>query len=125
MHDLGVAHSDLSLENMLVAAKNVGKIIDFGLCIDMPRNPDGKFAPIGPRGPVGKLFYMAPEVYIGTKPYWGHLADVWSCGVMLFIMLTGGMRLCTWVASNGADVCVPRQSRFSSTPPALLTSALL
>lgn len=64
MHSRGVAHRDLSLENMLVAGSNVGKIIDFGLCVDMPRTALGRFAPVPP-GAVGKLFYMAPEVRAG------------------------------------------------------------
>ena len=138
MHSRGVAHRDLSLENMLVAGDHVGKIIDFGLCVDMPRTALGRFAPVPP-GAVGKLFYMAPEVgalrrerrwppvtsaadgcdamcramrqVYGGRPYWPHLADSWSCGVMLFIMLTGGAWLHTWLHTwlcvcAGVCVCV-------------------
>jgi len=41
--------------------------------------------------PVGKMFYMAPEIYASQAPYRPFCADIWSCGVMLFIMVTGGM----------------------------------
>ena len=40
------------------------------------------------RDPVGTPAYMAPELH-ANEPYMGWAADVWSLGVLLFIMLTG------------------------------------
>ncbi|KAF0682527.1 Aste57867_25325 [Aphanomyces stellatus] len=76
---LGYAHCDLSLENVLVSATNVAKLSDFGLAAD---------ASVKKTAPVGKYFYMAPEMYDGHK-YDPCQADVWSLGILLFIMLTG------------------------------------
>uniref|UniRef100_H3H0P8 Protein kinase domain-containing protein n=1 Tax=Phytophthora ramorum TaxID=164328 RepID=H3H0P8_PHYRM len=76
---LGVAHRDLSLENVLMS-RGVCKITDFGLSVDARSICDG--------GRVGKEFYMAPEVVAGDR-YDPTLADVWSLGIMWFIMLTG------------------------------------
>ncbi|EEY64824.1 protein kinase [Phytophthora infestans T30-4] len=76
---LGVAHRDLSLENVLLS-RGVCKITDFGLSTDARRICDG--------GQVGKNFYMAPEVVAGER-YNPALADVWSLGIMWFIIMTG------------------------------------
>ncbi|OWZ17484.1 Protein kinase [Phytophthora megakarya] len=76
---IGVAHRDLSLENVLLR-QGVCKITDFGLSTDSRAMCAG--------GRVGKEFYMAPEIVAGEE-YDPTLADVWSLGIMWFMMLTG------------------------------------
>ncbi|CAI5728831.1 hypothetical protein KXD40_008477 [Peronospora effusa] len=78
LHAIGVAHRDLSLENVLLKDGCV-KICDFGLSADA-----GHFS----ADKVGKFYYMAPEV-TQRAVYDPKSADVWSLGVVLFIMLTG------------------------------------
>ncbi|OQR98862.1 protein kinase [Achlya hypogyna] len=79
IHSRGYAHMDLSLENVLVDAAGAMKVIDFGLAVPIDTVQ---------RNAVGKYFYMAPEMFTGQS-YAPAKADVWSLGIMLFIMLTG------------------------------------
>lgn len=79
VHRSGYAHRDLSLENVLVTKDDVCQVCDFGLAA-LACKPT--------KETVGKMFYMAPEVYAGVR-YDPKKADVWSLGVMLFIMLIG------------------------------------
>ncbi|KAF0700145.1 Aste57867_9333 [Aphanomyces stellatus] len=79
MHIRGIAHRDMSLENVLLDEFNNAKICDFGLAAAVPSlRKEG----------VGKAFYMAPEV-VAQHSYDPIKADVWSLGIMLFIMLSG------------------------------------
>ena len=83
IHGHGIAHRDISLENLLLS--NDGKVVitDFGLCCDCV---DGEMQ----KGSVGKDFYVAPEVvFAGGSVYDAKKADVWSLGIVLFIMMTG------------------------------------
>jgi calcium-dependent protein kinase len=78
LHHHGVAHRDLSLENVLLE-KQVCKIADFGLST----NANERCSDF-----VGKEYYAAPEV-VARESYDPMQADVWSLGIMLFMMLTG------------------------------------
>uniref|UniRef100_M4BSV7 Protein kinase domain-containing protein n=1 Tax=Hyaloperonospora arabidopsidis (strain Emoy2) TaxID=559515 RepID=M4BSV7_HYAAE len=78
LHAHGVAHRDLSLENVLLKDGHV-KICDFGLSTDANKLSADV---------VGKYYYMAPEVTQGGA-YDPKKADIWSLGVLLFILLTG------------------------------------
>ena len=42
-----------------------------------------------PQGQCGKKNYMSPETIAQAEPFFGHLGDMWSVGVILFILLTG------------------------------------
>ncbi|KAH7470674.1 hypothetical protein KRP22_001328 [Phytophthora ramorum] len=90
LHASGFAHRDLSLENVLVTADDQCQVCDFGLAASTAQRN---------RETVGKLFYMAPEVLAGVQ-YDAAKADVWSLGVMLFIMLIGAPPVETASASD-------------------------
>lgn len=84
LHKKGVTHRDLKPENILVqleekSSENI-KIIDFGTCAVI--NPNEKLTK-----KTGTSFYIAPEVLLGT---YNEKCDIWSCGIILYIMLCGG-----------------------------------
>ncbi|KAF3526678.1 hypothetical protein F2Q69_00050526, partial [Brassica cretica] len=81
-HENGVMHRDLKPENFLFANKKENsplKAIDFGLSIFF--KPGERFTEI-----VGSPYYMAPEL---LKQNYGPEVDIWSAGVILYIMLCG------------------------------------
>ncbi|XP_044461344.1 calcium-dependent protein kinase 1-like [Mangifera indica] len=81
-HSLGVMHRDLKPENFLFISQeedSLLKTIDFGLSIFF--KPGEKFTDV-----VGSPYYVAPEV---LKKLYGPEADVWSAGVILYILLSG------------------------------------
>ncbi|XP_030939088.1 calcium-dependent protein kinase 10-like [Quercus lobata] len=81
-HANGVMHRDLKPENFLFANKKEHsplKAIDFGLSVFF--KPGEKFSEI-----VGSPYYMAPEV---LKRNYGPEVDIWSAGVIVYILLCG------------------------------------
>ncbi|XP_062865626.1 maternal embryonic leucine zipper kinase-like [Trichomycterus rosablanca] len=83
IHSQGYAHRDLKPENMMLDEKNNIKLIDFGLCA----KPEGGLGTALIEG-CGTPPYLAPEI-IDEQPYHGAEADVWSLGVVLYVMLCG------------------------------------
>ncbi|XP_014521790.1 CBL-interacting serine/threonine-protein kinase 1 isoform X2 [Vigna radiata var. radiata] len=83
-HNKGVFHRDLKLENVLVDAKGNIKITDFNLSA-LPQHfrDDGLL-----HTTCGSPNYVAPEI-LANKGYDGGTSDIWSCGVILYVILTG------------------------------------
>ena len=103
-HAHGICHRDLKPENILVHTyisdqEPLVKLCDFGLAMKMPTEPPTAppDAPPGWKVPdgwdvlheaCGTPEYVAPEVVTKGEGY-GLAADIWSIGVMLFILLCG------------------------------------
>eukprot|EP00808_Paulinella_micropora_P000412 g77827.t1 len=83
LHSLGIYHLDVSLENMFLV-DGVVKLADLGCARQWSPQLQARF----PTHRPGKWGYMSPEVY-ERQPVDGELADVWSLGASLFIMLSG------------------------------------
>eukprot|EP00873_Tetraselmis_striata_P021738 jgi/Tetstr1/442002/TSEL_003152.t1 len=88
-HKMGVVHRDLKLENTLLHMEEGHaprvKICDFGYSKSMHYHSM-------PNSTVGTPAYIAPEVFLRSSSegaYSGEASDVWSCGVLLFVMLFG------------------------------------
>ena len=81
LHDNGVIHRDLKPENiMLLSNKSEIKLIDFGTVIQKPKR--GKKLTRF----IGTTYYIAPEIIAES---YNEKCDIWSCGVILYIMLCG------------------------------------
>jgi serine/threonine protein kinase len=82
MHEKGYAHRDIKPENLLLTSDFVLKIADFGFATLL----EGKDKSGVLHTKLGTDGYMAPEVQ--KKNYIGTQADIFSSGVILFIMYT-------------------------------------
>lgn len=82
-HSMQICHRDLKLENTLLDESSTTrlKICDFGYSKSSVLHSQ-------PKSTVGTPAYIAPEV-LSKKEYDGKIADVWSCGVTLYVMLVG------------------------------------
>lgn len=81
-HNYNICHRDLKPENLLVDKKNHQiKIADFGMAALETTNKLLETS-------CGSPHYASPEIVMG-KNYHGSPSDVWSCGIILFALLTG------------------------------------
>ena len=85
-HEKKIIHRDLKPENVLIESQDEArkefftiKLIDFGTCDKMKKGQNLNMQ-------VGTPYYTAPEV---LKNNYNEKCDLWSCGVMMYLMLCG------------------------------------
>jgi len=93
MHDIGIAHRDIKLENILLdTVNNTVKLIDFGQSFEFKRDNSYIYS-----GDVcGTDGYFPPE-YHNRSAYMPDKADVWSCGVVIYNLVYDCM---PWECAN-------------------------
>lgn len=91
LHEAGIAHRDLKLDNCVVNLDGVLKLIDFGSAFQYRKDSKSSSGPqtkiLKAKGIVGSDPYLAPEVFDTTTPYDARLADVWSIAIIFCCMI--------------------------------------
>ncbi|XP_031487220.1 CBL-interacting protein kinase 24-like [Nymphaea colorata] len=120
-HKKGVYHRDLKPENLLLDSQGNLKISDFGLSALRRQGVELLHTTCGTPN------YVAPEV-LSHKGYDGSAADVWSCGVILYVLMAGYLPFnetdlpTLYKKINAAEFSCP--SWFSSEATALIKKIL-
>lgn len=91
LHKQNIVHRDIKLENILCLDEDEQKpvqvkLADFGLSSKL----SGKSPTLNSL--VGTSFYLAPEII--SKAGYGASVDMWACGIVLYIMLSGQFPFC-------------------------------
>lgn len=111
LHSLGLAHHDMSLENLMLDAQGKCVIIDLGMVVKVPLRANGLPIKISPSrdwpGRCGKMLYLAPEILNPVVSFDPLALDMWAVGVMMFVLLTG---VPPWDVETGPS---PADQRFA------------
>lgn len=121
-HKLGIVNRDIKMDNILLCGTgekghhDIIKLTDFGLSKD-----DTAQSP--PNTCIGTVVYFAPEIIRvivdANKEYDARKSDIWSCGIVLYAMVSGGFPF-----GETTQASSPRNSLLSPTSPINLHKTL-
>lgn len=97
LHKQGIVHRDIKPENLLISIQEDGshslKLADFGLAVEVSDNPLYSVC--------GTAFYVSPEML--NESGYDYKVDVWSTGVICFILLCGYPPFTSKESENNQD----------------------
>jgi len=111
LHTKGISHRDIKAENVFICDNFTIKLGDFGFA-------SGRDDLL--KTYCGTLTYCSPEV-MNRIPYDGKKADMWSCGILLYTMVTGRF---PWTVRNQAAICEQVKSGYIGTPSGVSTECI-
>ena len=112
LHQAGIVHRDIKLENLLLDTHRILKITDFSFALRLGKGEKGGFSD------SGSPHYVAPEILEGgaCTP----AVDIWSAGVCIFTMATGTVPF----SAPSTDRLYRQIKRGAYTPPPQLPPLL-
>lgn len=122
MHSLGIMHGDMKPENVLLSEKPPQrpvqpvpetmciKICDFGFALKVGSTPKVMKSATGEKRVFGTPNYCAPEVLNGEKV--GLPSDVWSLGILLYLMLCGELPVDAKESTMEKDLRILKRGNF-------------
>lgn len=109
LHNYGIVHRDLKLENIMMTddtEKSQAKLVDFGLCKLMGPGQKANES-------LGTIAYASPEILRGMN--YDYCIDVWSLGVIFFVLLSGTLPFEAETQDDTAQLIIESDLRYLSS----------
>jgi protein-serine/threonine kinase len=100
LHSVGIAHRDLSSDNLILATDGTLKITEFGCAESFRQSGGGKCKIRTSSRKCGDISYLAPEVFV-ERHFDPRSVDMWALGIVYMEMRTG--KLLWNLAAEGGD----------------------
>lgn len=120
LHNNGIVHLDVKLENVVINNSSSAKLIDFGCARDIHSNLDSPHhSSLG-----GTLHYMPPEVVESAKNIPLPSSDAWSLGVLTYTALVGHYPFTPTTSDKSKDNDEATRHRIINCPPHSVPSSI-